>query len=207
MHDFFIELSAESLNLLETAQSRRSVASGTILFLEGQEGDDLFRLVEGAIRLFRTTPDGREVTIHMVKPGDLFAEIVLFERDTYPVSAVALEPSTVTVIRRERVRELLSDSAFREEFLRNLVGKMRFLSQQLYVLATMDVRARLLRFLEARYGRRSTIDMDLSKQETAAAISVRPETLSRALAGLREEGLLTWEKNRITLDEEVWNAV
>lgn len=207
MHDFFTEMSAESLDLLETAQTRRSIAPGTVLFLEGEEGHTFYRLVAGSIRLFRSTPDGREVTIHMVRPGDLFAEIVLFERDTYPVSAIALEPSTVSVIRRERVQELLADSAFRDEFLRNLVGKMRFLSQQLYVLATMDVRARLLRFLEVRYGRKQRIQADLNKQETAAAISVRPETLSRALAALKDEELLTWERNWIELDPAVWNLV
>jgi CRP-like cAMP-binding protein len=207
VHDFFTEMSAESLDLLESAQARRSVAPGTVLFLEGEEGHTMYRLVAGAVRLFRSTPDGREVTIHMVDPGDLFAEIVLFERDTYPVSAIALEPSTVTIIRRERVHELLADATFREEFLRNLVGKMRFLSQQLYVLATMDVRARLLRFLEVRYGRRQRIETDLNKQDTAAAISVRPETLSRALTALKEEGLLTWERDTIDLDPEIWDLV
>lgn len=207
MQDFFIEMSAESLDLLESTQTRRSVAPGSMLFLEGEEGHTIYRLVAGAIRLFKTAPDGREVTIHMVAPGDLFAEIVLFERDTYPVSAIALEPSTVTVIRRERVHQLLADAPFREEFLRNLVGKMRFLSQQLYVLATMDVRARLLRFLEVRYGRVARIGMDLNKQDTAAAISVRPETLSRALAALKDEGLLTWERNTIELAPEIWNLV
>ena len=207
MKDFFIELSPESLDLLETAQTRRSVASGTVLFLEGQEGTAFYRLVEGSIRLFRSTPDGREVTIHMVSPGDLFAEIVLFERDTYPVSAIAVEPSTVSVIQRDRVHALLADPLFREEFLRNLVGKMRYLSQQLYVLATMDVRARLVRFLQVRYGRREVIQMDLNKQETAAAISVRPETLSRTLAGLKEEGMLFWQGDTITAAPGIWDAV
>jgi CRP/FNR family transcriptional regulator len=109
-----------------------------MLFLEGQEGTEVFRLQKGSIRLFRSTPDGREVTIHMVEPGDLFAEIVLFERDTYPVSAVAVEDSRVSVIHRDRIHRLREDEDFRDDFLRNLLGKMRFLSQQLYVLATMD---------------------------------------------------------------------
>lgn len=178
-----------------------------MLFVEGEVGDAVFRLLAGSIRLFRSAPDGREVTIHLVAPGDLFAEIVLFERDTYPVSAVALEDSRLAVIRRDRLTRLLADASFREDFLRNLVGKMRFLSQQLYVLTTMDVRERLIRFLEVRFGRVSRISIDLSKKETAAAISVRPETLSRTLAALAGEKLLTWRGRTITIADALWRSV
>lgn len=206
MQDFFIELQDATLARLEEGQTRRSIAAGTVLFLEDDPGEAFYRLVSGAIRLFRTTPDGREVTIHLVAPGDLFAEIILFERDTYPVSAVAAEHSTVTVIPRTVVRKLLADEEFRDDFLRNLVGKMRFLSQQLYVLATMDVRSRLVRFLQVRYGRRREIHCDLTKQDTAAAISVRPETLSRALAALKAEGLLVWRGTTIQVAPQLWDA-
>lgn len=207
MNDFFSDMSARFLAKLEAAQVTRRVNAEEMIFLEGEEGMTMYRLLSGSIRLFRSTPDGREVTIRVVMPGELFAEIVLFERDTYPVSAVAVEESMLAVIQRRRVISLLAEEPFREEFLRNLVGKMRYLSQQLYILATMDVRRRLIRFLEVRYGRRGDIKSELSKRDTAAAISVRPETLSRTLAVLGDEGLLEWKKGRITVDPAVWNEV
>ena len=204
MADFFGALSRRSLEQLETAQKRRTVAAGSILFFEGEEGTYLYRLVSGSIRLFQSTPDGREVTIHLVEPGDLFAEIVLFERDTYPVSAIAVEDSLVTVIDRDRIHRLLADPRFRDDFLKNLVGKIRFLSQQLYVLTTMDVEERLARFLEVRFGRFETISPGLSKKDTAAAISVRPETLSRVLSRLEESGSLSWKHRKISVEPEFW---
>ncbi len=207
MPDFFGDLTPRSLELLQEVEGRRTVAEGTMLFLEGEEGTTVYRLLSGSIRLFRSSPDGREVTIHMVEPGDLFAEIVLFERDTYPVSAVAVENSLVAVIHRDRIRRLMGDEGFRDDFLKNLVGKMRFLSQQLYVLTTMDVRERLIRFLEVRYGRRPRITSELSKKDTAAALSVRPETLSRALSQMEAEDLMTWKGSRITVDPAVWDTI
>ena len=204
MADFFGALSRRSLEQLETAQKRRTVAAGSILFFEGEEGTYLYRLVSGSIRLFQSTPDGREVTIHLVEPGDLFAEIVLFERDTYPVSAIAVEDSLLTVIDRNRVHRLLADPRFRDDFLKNLLGKIRFLSQQLYVLTTMDVEERLARFLEVRFGRFEKIKPGLSKKDTAAAISVRPETLSRVLTRLQEEGLLVWKHGKISVRPDFW---
>ncbi|MFO8041839.1 MAG: Crp/Fnr family transcriptional regulator [Alkalispirochaeta sp.] len=207
MPDFFGDLTARSLEMLQEVEGRRTVAAGAMLFLEGEEGTTVYRLLSGSIRLFRSSPDGREVTIHMVETGDLFAEIVLFERDTYPVSAVAVENSLVAVIHRDRIRRLMADEGFRDDFLKNLVGKMRFLSQQLYVLTTMDVKDRLIRFLEVRYGRRSQITSELSKKDTAAAISVRPETLSRTLAQLEEDHLVTWKGSEIKVAPDLWDTV
>ncbi len=204
VNDFFSDLSERSLKKLEIAESTRIVPADGMIFFEGEEGAEIFRLVSGSVRLFRSTPDGREVTIHMVEPGELFAEIVLFERDTYPVSAVATEQSRLGMIQRRRIRTLLDDDEFRDEFMRNIIGKMRFLSQQLYVLATMDVRQRLVRFLEVRYGRRPVIESELNKQETAAAISVRPETLSRVLAALQSEDILQWKGRRISVSPALW---
>ncbi|MFW5695969.1 MAG: Crp/Fnr family transcriptional regulator [Alkalispirochaeta sp.] len=205
MPDYFGDLTPRSLEMLQELEGRRTVAAGTMLFLEGEEGTTVYRLLSGSIRLFRSSPDGREVTIHMVETGDLFAEIVLFERDTYPVSAVAVENALVAVIHRDRIRRLMADEGFRDDFLKNLVGKMRFLSEQLYVLTTMDVRERLIRFLEVRYGRSPRITSELSKKDTAAAISVRPETLSRALTQLEGERLLTWKGSHIVVDPTIWD--
>ncbi|POR04100.1 hypothetical protein AU468_03770 [Alkalispirochaeta sphaeroplastigenens] len=204
MSDLFTHLGEDFLERLGEGLPAREIPRGTILFVEGQEGDHFFCLLRGQVRLFRSTGDGREVTLHMVEAGDLFAEIVLFERDTYPASAVAVEDSLVRAIPRGRLLGLLAEAPLREEFIRNLVGKMRFLSQQLYVLATMDVRQRLARFLAVRFGQVPLITLDLNKQETAAAISVRPETLSRALASLKDQGLLRWSGKTITVDPRFW---
>ncbi|WP_018525783.1 Crp/Fnr family transcriptional regulator [Alkalispirochaeta alkalica] len=204
MSDLFTHLGEDFLERLGEGLPAREIPRGTILFVEGQEGDHFFCLLRGQVRLFRSTGDGREVTLHMVEAGDLFAEIVLFERDTYPASAVAVEDSLVRAVPRGRLLGLLAEAPLREEFIRNLVGKMRFLSQQLYVLATMDVRQRLARFLAVRFGQVPLITLDLNKQETAAAISVRPETLSRALTSLKEQGLLRWSGKTITVDPRFW---
>lgn len=199
MPDFFAQLNDESLRKLARIEERRDSEAGAVLFLEEQEGTTVYRLVSGSVRLFRTAADGKEVTIHFAEPGDLFAEIVLFERDTYPVSAVVETHSVLTAIPRDRFLGLLDDPEFREDFLHNLATKIRFLSEQLYVLNTMDARERLLRYLQTRYGGRRDIRSELSKQDTAAAISVRPETLSRALKTMERDGVLSWHGDRITI--------
>ena len=205
MHDSFFALSADSVRKLAGAMGRRELAAGALLFVQGDEGHSVFRLLSGSVRLFRSSPDGREVTIRIVEQGELFAEMVLLEADHYPVSAVAMDTSVVTAIKRDRIRALLDDRSFRDEFLRNVIGRVRYLSEQFYVHKTMDVRKRLLRFIAIRYGRSNQIDMDLSKRDVAAAISVRPETLSRAIRRLTDEGLLNWKGRNLTVNDSAWD--
>jgi len=205
MNHLFSALSDYSARKLGDAMSERKLDGGVLLFVKGDKGHSVFRLLSGSVRLFRSSPDGREVTIRMVEPGELFAEMVLFESDNYPVSAVTMDMSVVTIIRRDRMRVLLEDNEFRDEFLRNIVGRVRYLSEQLYVHKTMDVRKRLLRFIAIRHDRGNQIDMDLSKGDVAAAISVRPETLSRAIRRLTDEGLLSWKGRVLTVSDAAWD--
>jgi CRP/FNR family transcriptional regulator len=200
-------LSAPSLRKITETQRVRSLPKGGMLFLEGEEGAAIYVLATGSIRLFRSDEDGREAVVHLVRPGEVFAEAVLFDTETYPVSAQAREDAQVVEIDKAQVLSLLDDPAFRQDFFSNIMRKLRFLAQQVYVLSSCDVRERLLRFLAGRFGRRDHYRIDLSKKEVAAAIATTPETLSRVLARMEDDGLLRWERREITLDPAAWGGI
>jgi len=200
-------LSAASLERVTAGQSSRTIARGGMLFLEGQEGSAIYVLERGSIRLFRTDSEGREAVMHMVRPGELFAEAILFETDRYPVSAQAREESVVTEIASAHVHGLLAEETFRRDFLATVMRKIRFLGRQVYVLSSCDVRERFLRFLAERYGRQSSYRVELSKREIAAAIATTPETLSRLIGRLEEEGVLEWDGADLRLADRAWRGV
>ncbi len=204
MSDFFVELSPRSLEMLEQTERRRSVETGTVLFLKGDEGTHVYRLRTGSIRLYQSEEGGREATVRLIEPMELFAEVVLFERDTYPVSAIAMADSEISTYPRARVLSLLEDQAFRNDFIRSLAGKLRFLSAEVAAMSALDLETRFARFLEGRYGRAEVINLTMSKQDVAAALSVRPETLSRAIRKLDQAGLLTWKSRTIRIEPEFW---
>lgn len=206
-NDLLGGLSPESLEKFARHKRVRELPRGSTLFREGQEGTAIYVLTRGSLRLFRTDAGGREAVIHMVRPGELFAEAVLFETDSYPVSAEAREDSEVIEVAASRVHELLTDAAFRRDFLATIMRKLRYLARQVYVLSSCDVRERLLRFLAERYGRRTAYRLELSKKEVAAAIATTPETLSRLLAKMERDGTLSWEGQQVTLAPAVWDDV
>jgi len=196
-----------SLARMTDGQRTRTLAKGEILFLEHQHGTSVYALESGSMRLFRTDAEGREAVIHLVRAGELFAEAILFETDRYPVSAQAREDSVVHEIAPSHIHGLLAEEAFRRDFLTTIMRKVRFLGRQVYVLSSCDVRERLLRFLAERYGRRNRYRIELSKKEVAAAIATTPETLSRVLGRLEEDGSLSWDGPRLTLRREAWDGI
>jgi len=178
-----------------------------ILFHEGDRGTAIYILVDGNVQLYKTTPDGREIVIKTVQPGEIFGEVILFEEEKYPVSAVSLKKSTVFMMPKMQFSCLLDNPSFRDEFMGSMMRKMRYLTQQIQYITLHDVEERLLRFLANHYGMNTTLKVALSKKDVAAAINTTPETLSRILMRLKESDRLIWEGKSITISPDVWNEM
>ena len=202
---YFGGLSDSRCRALAAACVRREIPKRGYLFLEGEQGSAFFLLGVGSIQLAKTSEAGQEVVIKTVEPGEIFAEVILFERDHYPVSAVALVRSVAWEIPRESFLHLLDHADFREEFIGGLMGRMRYLTGRILSLTAYDVEARFFRFLEEQYGRKDSYDLALSKKDLAAAIGATPETLSRLALRLKKEGRIRWEGRTLHVEPDAWD--
>jgi CRP/FNR family transcriptional regulator len=203
----FEGISSASRKALADICLPKQATKGQTLFLEGAKGLALYVLVTGSVQLYKTAPDGRRIAIKVVKPGELFAEVVLFEQATYPVNAVALTSSMVYVVPRREFGALLADERFRNEFIAGLMTKLRYLADQIKYLTSHDVEDRFFAFLQEHCGRRERIVCALSKKQVAAAIGTTPESLSRMLLRLRKEHGVTWQGRAITVPAKAWGSV
>ena len=202
---YFGGLSDNRCRELAAACTKREIPKREHLFLEGERGSAFFLLGSGSIQLVKTSEAGQEVVIKTVEPGEIFAEVILFERDYYPVSAVALVRSVVWEIPRDSFLHLLDHADFREEFIGGLMGRMRYLTGRILSLTAYDVEARFFRFLEEQYGRKDSYDLALSKKDLAAAIGATPETLSRLALRLKKEGRIRWEGRTLHVEPDAWD--
>ena len=195
---FFKELSKDSLRLLDGICAQRSLQKRECLFREGSPGQAVFLLRTGAIQLHKVTPDGNEVVIKIVQPGETFAEVVLFEQERYPVTAVALASSELIVFPRADLLRLLDTPAFRNDFIRMLMRKQRYLAERIVQITSHDVEQRLMGFLNEQYGTAPVVTLNVSKKDVAGAIGTTPETLSRLIRRLARRNALTWKGHTIT---------
>ena len=196
--NFFKELSRESVKALAAICSVKELKKRQFLFRESDPGRAIFLLRRGAIQLHKTAPDGSEVVIKIVQPSEVFAEVVLFERENYPVTAVALADSEVIVFPRADVHHLLNTEGFRNDFIAMLMRKQRYLAERIVQQQAHDVESRLLWFLKEQFGTQKTVTLSISKKDIAGAIGTTPETLSRLLLKLKTRKLLTWTGRTLT---------
>jgi CRP/FNR family transcriptional regulator len=195
---FFKDLSRDSVKALAAICSLRDIRKRSYLFREGESARAIYLLRRGAIQLHKTAPDGSEVVIKIVQPSEVFAEVVLFERDNYPVTARALADSEIIVFPRADVHQLLSTESFRNDFIAMLMRKQRYLAERIVQQQAHDVEGRLLWFLKEQFGNQTTVTLAISKNNIAAAIGTTPETLSRLILKLKKRKLITWTGKTLT---------
>lgn len=203
---FFAGLSEAAGKRLAELSRRRTVEKRDLLFMEGSDGNAVYLLTSGSIQLVKTNLDGKETVIKTVKEGELFAEVILFEKSKFPVTAVACTKAEVIELPRAGFLKLLNEEEFRNDFMAMLMHKQRYLTERIQQLTSMDVEARFVEFLRDHYGEKETITPDLSKKDIASAIGATPETFSRLLQKLEKRAEFSWKGKTIKVNASFWEA-
>lgn len=201
---FFGGLSDTACSKLAALSHRKTVEKRDVLFMEESKGSAIYLLVSGTIQLVKTSLEGKETVIKTVKQGELFAEVILFEKPQYPVTAIARSQSEVIALPRDGFLKLLDEPEFRNDFMAVLVRKQRYLTERIQQLTSMDVEERFVEFLREQYGKQDCITPGLSKKDIASAIEATPETFSRLIQKLEKRGALKWDGKTIRISTGFW---
>src|SRR6185369_2323587 len=119
-------LEGDELRALANQATEKRLARGEILFIAGDEARGLYVIVEGAVRAFRESLDGREQVIHVERAGATIAEVPMFDDGAYPSTVAAEEDSIVLFIDKRDVRNLcLSHPSIALAALKLLAGRLR----------------------------------------------------------------------------------
>jgi CRP/FNR family transcriptional regulator len=200
--DLFDNLPPKTLKPLAAICRKRRIKKKNILFTEGDLGNAVYYCIEGYIQLYKSDEQGRETVIKVIRGGEMFGEVILFERDHYPVTAMALDQSDLIVIPKSEFYHLLDDINFRKQFIGLLIKKQRYLVEKIRSLTAIDIEERIYLFLKEQFGSELKGKPELSKKDIAAEIGTVPETLSRTLLRLKKENKLTWDFDQIVISPE-----
>jgi CRP/FNR family transcriptional regulator len=211
----FGELSEKELQALAERAVERRLIRDEILFVAGNEATGLFVIVDGALRAFREGVDGREQIIHVERSGATIAELPVFDDKPYPSTVAAEEDTTVLFLSKREVKSLcLAHPEIGLAALKLLAGRLRKCAELVEALSLHEVDQRLARWLLAearargdRTEGRLAITLVLTNQQIAARIGSVREVVSRALARLQQNGLITIEGRRIFITDEETMAV
>jgi CRP/FNR family transcriptional regulator len=160
--------------------------------------------VEGTVQIYRLNDSGRMLVLHVIQPGESFAEVPLFDEkaaDTYPATAETLEQSTLLFLPKDEFLSFLDrHPRLYAGMLSQVSHRLREKVRHLDDLSLRDVKERLARYLwEASDDSEDSVELSVPKSVLAAELGTVPETLSRALRDLEDEGLILRLDDRIDL--------
>ncbi len=173
----------------------QGLLAGQRLFSAGDRANGLHILVKGKVRIFRTSPEGREQTLAVEEPFHTLDEAVLFQRDERHGSfASCLQSSTVLILPLVRVRQLtLQHSHLAQAFLREFTRRIESLEVRIEELGLLSLEQRLARNLlewSRQQDHEHTVRLPFTHAEWASLLGAARESLSRALIRLERDGLL-----------------
>lgn len=197
-HYLFAALDEWQWTRLQPQIHAHSLACGERLFSQDEPANAFFIACGGSVKLFRGSAQGLEKIMRLVRNGQSFAESVLFtEPPRYPVHAEAVTASLLAAVDREAYLALLRESFDScRAVMAQMVNRIQAHWDEIEMLSLHSSEARVARYLLNLHSNRcetstTPIQLPTRKVLIAAQLGLAPETLSRALHSLRENGLIT----------------
>lgn len=197
----FLSQASDLLRQVMSEQaSRIDLGPGEVLIEQGQLGDELFAIVEGAIEFSVVSADGRKLALDLMGPGAVFGEIALFDPGPRTATATAIEPTRVCRVRRGDVlAQLQRHPELAIDMIRLAGQRMRWMNSQLNEQVFLPVRSRLARKLLYLSDPGGDGRIALSQAELAEFVGATREAVSKALATWKRQGLVDVGRGEITI--------
>ena len=211
----FESLDQQELEALSDVTFTRTFSKDNVIILAEEEGDTLFILKNGQVKVSIVSEEGREVILSLLGPGSVFGELSLLDGKPRSANVVATEETELLMLRRADFLQLIYKTPqIATALLAELATRMRKTDRQIEGLALLDVTSRIsdtLLQLATEQGAETTdgvtIESRPTQQELANMSGTTRETVSRVLKRLEGQGYINRNGRKITiLREETWKT-
>jgi CRP/FNR family transcriptional regulator, dissimilatory nitrate respiration regulator len=180
---------------LASIAGTRLYARGETIFSEGDQADRFYVVISGKVKIFKLSADGKEQILHIFCAGEPFGEAPVFSGKQFPASAEALEKTATLFFPRTAFVDLItSNPALALNMMAVLAERLHRFTDLIEQLSLREVPERLASYLlyrRSENGAGDTLELDLTKTQLASFLGTVPETLSRVLARMEKNGLIS----------------
>lgn len=203
----FATLPDDDLRRIADLAVSRRFAKKEAVFREGDRADGFFIVSSGKVKVFKLSGEGKEQILHVLEAGQTFAEAVIFEGGSYPAHAETLTDTELLFLPKRSFVELLERSP--NVAIRMLASLSRWLKRMTDLaesLSLKDVETRLVFYLSEELKARgippkdgAELELPIGKNVLASRLGTVPETFSRTLKKLQDDGLIAVRGKRIRI--------
>ena len=164
----------------------RSYSKDSIVFYEEEMGEHLYIILEGTVKLYKTTPKGTQIQINRFDAPALVGEYACFERAPFPATCEFITEGKVAMIRFDYIFKNLDNQQFSLELIKSLTSKIMVLSALIHKETIYSSEAKVAKMLIENV----EIFSKLKYNEIAAILNLTPETLSRIFKKFKKENII-----------------
>ncbi len=197
----FTNLNEKAMNLLARAGKFQRIEKGKILFFQSDPSEFAYIVRSGNISIVLNSPDGRDMVINEMRPGDLFGELGILTGQLRSTSAIARADSIILVIRSEAfLRVIDSEPQLARRILEITAQRLQRSGEREGALAFMDAQARLARLLlELEREEEAKGYVTISQEELAQRTGLTRQTVAKALGRWRRANWLITGRGHILI--------
>ena len=201
----FNGLPADQIEALATITIENTCSKGESIFYEDEPATGFYGIISGRVKVFKLSSEGREQILHIFGPGEVFGEVPVFAGKKYPASADAMEASRVLFFPRDSLIRLIEKSpTIALDMLAVLSRRLRSFTSMIDDLSLREVPGRLARhllYLSEQRQHSQDLELNITKGQLASLLGTIPETLSRILTKMTEQGIIESDGRKIRILE------
>ena len=200
---YFFTLSLDELDAIKDLTFEEKAERGETILIQGEPAEVLYFVASGAVKVFKTAAEGREQILNIVRRGESFNDVPMFDSGSNPASVQAMGPVVLYGIRRNDLEIILRDNPqISLNVTKILARQARHLGSIVADLSFKHVIGRVAKILLENAGNGTGAKPRLTQQEMASMAGTNRQVVGRALKVLEEEGAIRLERHRIVIANE-----
>ena len=200
---YFSSLSPADLDSIGKLTFEKTAERGEIILSEGEPAETLYFVASGALKLFKSSAEGKEQILSIVRPGESINDVSIFDGGPNPTSAQAMGPVVLYGIKKGNLDVILrKHTAIALNIIQVLASRLRQLMSLIEDLSFRHVIGRVAKILLEYAGDGTGPSPRLTQQEMAAMAGTAREMVGRSLKALEERGAIKLDRHRIMITNE-----
>lgn len=205
----FSELDSEQINKVNEISEVIHLSKNEILFLEEDFYKGFFIQLQGSVKIYKTSSEGKESVVHLIHPFSVYADIPLFEGKNYPTSAQAIDKGLALFIPKDSFINLIKENhQISLKMLAGFAKRLKSMVIQIDDFQNKEVKNRLAKYLldeinnnEIKNLYEPVINLNVPKSTIASYLGTITETLSRTFNKLQNENIIRVEGKKIFVSD------
>jgi CRP/FNR family transcriptional regulator len=206
---YFSGLGSAELESIGKLVFEKTADRAEMVLLEGEPAENLYFVASGAVKVFKTSAEGKEQILNIVRPGESFNDVPVFDSGPNPSSARAMGPVLLYEIKKQDMEGIIRDyPQIALNVIKVLARRVRQLLSLVEDLSFKHVISRVAKILFEHIGGEMSGRPRLTQQEMAAMAGTAREVVGRSLKALEEEGAIKLDRHRIIItDKEILQKI